>query len=77
VADRPGVLADIAAVLGRLQISIAAFIQQEVDAARQSAEIVIVTHRAREADMRAAIVEFEGLPSVLELAALVRIEDGN
>lgn len=76
VADRPGVLADIAAVLARLQISIAAFIQQEVDAARQSAEIVIVTHRAREADIRAALAEFVGLPSVLELATLLRIEDG-
>lgn len=76
VADRPGVLADIAAVLARLRISIAAFIQQEVDAARQSAEIVIVTHRAREADVRAAINEFAKLTSVLELAALLRIEDG-
>ncbi|HEV7215631.1 MAG TPA: ACT domain-containing protein, partial [Chloroflexota bacterium] len=75
VADQPGVLADIAAVLARLHISIAAFIQQEVDAARQSAEIVIVTHRAREADVRAAIQEFAVLTSVLELAALLRIED--
>lgn len=77
VADRPGVLAEIAAVLARRQISIAAFIQQEVDAARQSAEIVIVTHRSREADMRAAIAEFGSLTSVLELAALLRIEDGS
>jgi homoserine dehydrogenase len=71
------VLADIAAVLGRLQISIAAFIQQEVDAARRSAEIVIVTHRAHEAAIRSALDEFAGLPSVLEVAALLRIEDGN
>jgi homoserine dehydrogenase len=77
VADRPGVLADIAAVLGRLQISIAAFIQQEVDAARRSAEIVIVTHRAREAAIRSALDEFAGLSSVLEVAALLRIEDGS
>jgi homoserine dehydrogenase len=77
VADRPGVLADIAAVLGRLQISIAAFIQQEVDAARRSAEIVIVTHRAHEAAIRSALDEFAGLTSVLEVAALLRIEDGS
>lgn len=76
VADRSGVLADIAAVLARLDISIAAFIQQEVDAARQSAEIVIVTHRAREASIRAAVEAFDRLPSVLEFAALLRIEDG-
>lgn len=77
VLDQPGVLADIAAILGRLDISIAAFIQQEVDEARRSAEIVVVTHRAREAAVQAASVAFAELPSVLELAALLRIDDGS
>jgi len=76
VLDQPGVLAEIAAVLGKLGISIAAVNQQEVDEARKSAEIVIVTHRARESAMLAAVAAFRDLPSVLELASLIRIEDG-
>lgn len=77
VLDQPGVLADIAAILGRKSISIAAFIQQEVDAARRSAEIVIVTHKAQEAAVQAAAAAFQDLPSVLEVATLLRIEDGS
>ena len=48
VADRPGVLARIAAVLGDNQISIATFIQKEANEADQTAEIVIMTHEAQE-----------------------------
>ena len=43
VADRPGVLAQIAMVLGDLRISIASVIQKETDEVAQRAEIVLMT----------------------------------
>ena len=75
VADQPGVLAKIAQVFGDHHISIASCIQKESDEAAASAELVIVTHRAREADMQAALSEFRSLAIVRELANMLRIED--
>jgi homoserine dehydrogenase len=75
VADQPGVLAKIAQVFGDHQISIASCIQKESDEAAAAAELVIVTHRAREADMQAALAEFRSLEIVRELANMLRIED--
>ena len=75
VADRPGVLAKIAQVFGDHRISIASCIQKESDEAAAAAELVIVTHRAREADMQAALAEFRSLEIVRELANMLRIED--
>ena len=75
VADRPGVLAKIAQVFGDHRISIASCIQKESDSEAGAAELVIVTHRAREADMQAALAEFRSLDIVRELANMLRIED--
>ncbi|MBI4308411.1 MAG: homoserine dehydrogenase [Chloroflexi bacterium] len=74
VPDRPGVLAQIARVLGDRQISIASVIQKEADAATQSAELVIMTHPARESAMRVALRELEHLPAVTEISNFVRVE---
>ena len=49
VAERPGVFAQILKVLGDLDISIASAIQKETDDAARRAEIVLMTHRAKEA----------------------------
>ena len=75
VLDRPGVLAEVAAILGRRGISIAAVAQKEADEAQGSAEIVIVTHKALEESVQASIAELRGSPVVLEVGALIRIED--
>jgi homoserine dehydrogenase len=74
VADQPGVLAQIAHTFGVHQISIASCIQKETDLAAGSAELVIVTHPAREADMQAALAELQSLPVLRELANVIRIE---
>jgi homoserine dehydrogenase len=74
VTDRPGVLAQIAGSFGDHQISIASCIQKEVDPAAGSAELVIVTHPAREADMQAALAALDALSVVREQAAMIRIE---
>jgi len=74
VADQPGVLAKIAQVFGDHNISIASCIQKETDESASSAELVIVTHPAREADMQAALTSFRSLDVLRDLANMIRIE---
>ena len=75
VADRPGVFAQIATALGDLSISIASVIQKEADEAAQRAEIVLMTHRAKEAAIQEALRLLEGLDVVNEVGNLVRVEE--
>jgi homoserine dehydrogenase len=74
-ADQPGVLAKIATVFGNNAISIASAIQPESDDVTQTAEIVIMTHPARERDMQKGLRELEGLDVVKEVANFIRVED--
>ena len=74
IADRPGVLAQIAKILGDRSISIASVIQKEADDATQSAEIVIMTHPARERSMQQSLSDMENLPAVKEVGNLIRVE---
>ncbi|MBI4201146.1 MAG: homoserine dehydrogenase, partial [Chloroflexi bacterium] len=74
LADRAGVLAQIARVLGDLNISIASVIQKNADAATQAAEIVLMTHPSNEAHMRQAVRQIEALPVVKAVSNLIRVE---
>jgi len=75
VPDRPGVLSKICGVLGdRHGISISDIIQKETSQDDQTAEIVIMTHTAREAAMRAALLELEELPVVSAIGNFIRVE---
>ncbi|MEW6142644.1 MAG: homoserine dehydrogenase [Chloroflexota bacterium] len=74
VNDAPGVLARISKVLGDHMISISSVIQKETDAAKQTAEIVITTHPAREQAMQEALKETRRLEVVKEISNFVRIE---
>lgn len=76
VVDRPGVLAQIARVLGDSEISIASVIQKEADEAAQTAELVIMTHQAQEAAMQRALELLRGLAVVREIGTFLRVEDG-
>ncbi len=75
-ADRPGVLSTIAGILGKFEISIASVHQKgrKIDGA---VPIVMLTHRAREADVNQALAEINGLEAVSETPVLIRIEDEN
>ena len=75
VADQPGVLAQIAKILGDSSISIASVIQKEADMATQTATIVIMTHPAREEFMQRALAEMKKLPAVMEICNLIRVEE--
>jgi homoserine dehydrogenase len=71
--DQAGVLAHIAGVLGQFNISIAAMSQPE----RQiggAVPIVIVTHEAREADVRGALAQIDTSPMIRDVSRFVRIE---
>jgi len=74
VADRPGVLAQIAKVLGDHSISIASVIQKEADVSAQTAEIVIMTHPSRELAIQKALQEMERLAVVKEIGNFIRVE---
>jgi homoserine dehydrogenase len=75
IADRPGVLAQIAKTLGDRSISIASVIQKETDVAMQTAMIVIMTHTAREESMQSALADMKKLPAVTEISNLIRVEE--
>lgn len=74
VADRPGVLAQISKILGDHFISISSVIQKETDPSTQIAEIVIMTHPAKERAVQQALKETEHLPVVKEISNFVRVE---
>jgi len=74
VKDEPGVLARIATTLAARHISIAAVQQREHLVEGDPVSLVIVTHAAREADLREAIREIDRSPSTLTPTRLVRIE---
>jgi homoserine dehydrogenase len=75
VADRPGVLAQIASILGKNDISIATVLQKEADAATQTAEIVITTHEAQEKAVQDALTAVAALDVVAQIGSFIRIEE--
>jgi len=75
VADRPGVLAGIARCFGDNAVSIASVIQKETDEAAQTAELVVMTHGAREAAVQTSIAQIQGLEQVRQVGNLLRVED--
>jgi homoserine dehydrogenase len=75
IADKPGGLAQISKVLGDSQISIASAIQKNADIEVQAAEIVLMTHPAKESAMQQAMKELDNLAVVNEISNLIRVED--
>ena len=75
VADRPGVLAQIATRFGEAQISIASVIQKETHFDAQTAELVMMTHEAREASMQSALAAVAELAVVQEIGNFLRVEE--
>ena len=73
-ADQPGVLAQVSKVLGDHRISISSVIQKAVDPVAQTAEIVIMTHPAKEAEMQRALAKLERMDSVKEIGNFIRVE---
>jgi len=71
VADRPGVLADIARILADCRISIDALFQREPAEGENQADVIMLTHEALERDVNTALQRIEALETVL--APVIRI----
>ncbi|WP_242394406.1 homoserine dehydrogenase [Anaeromyxobacter oryzisoli] len=74
VKDAPGVLARIASRLADHHISIAAVQQREQNDQGKPVPLVIVTHAAREKDLRTAIADIDHDSTILAPTRLIRIE---
>ncbi len=72
VFDRPGVLARVAKALGDQGVSLTSVLQKLTQG--DQAELVLITHRAREQDVQAAVAELRQLTVVTEVLNLIRIE---
>jgi homoserine dehydrogenase len=73
--DRPGVLSRVAGILGDNDISIANVIQKG-RGTREAVPVVMLTHEARERDMRTALAAIDALPDVANPTTMIRVEGG-
>ena len=74
VVDCPGVLSKISGILGKNNISIHSVIQKG-RRIKGVVPIFLLTHEAREADVRKALKEIDRLPITNDKTMLIRIED--
>jgi len=72
--DRPGVLAQVAGILGQHRISLVSVLQKG-RAERAAVPVVMMTHEARERDMRAALAAIDRLPDVPARSTMLRVEN--
>jgi homoserine dehydrogenase len=72
--DRPGTLAQVAGHLGQHGISIVSVLQKTRAEPHEAVPIVMMTHEARERDMRAALTAIDKLPVVASPTAMIRVE---
>ncbi|MFA5664013.1 homoserine dehydrogenase [Castellaniella sp.] len=75
VDDRPGVLADLARVLASMGISVGSMFQQPHG--EHQADIIFLTHEAREGDVDHALETIGGLPFVHSGVIRLRVENIN
>jgi len=71
--DRPGVIAAIGTVFGNHEVSLESVLQKQ--GTGQMAEIVWITQRTPEGNLRAALQEIEALPVVRRIASWIRVEE--
>jgi len=77
VEDRPGVLADIAGVLGKNKISISSVIQHEPDKEAEESKVplVIMTHLAASGALQSALSAFDKLQCVRDDCVTMQVLD--
>jgi homoserine dehydrogenase len=77
VSDKPGVMAEVASILGNSGISIEAILQKEPPAGVDQASIILLTHVVQERQMNAAIGQIEALDSIHGDIMRIRLEHLN
>ncbi|MGF1612620.1 MAG: homoserine dehydrogenase [Gammaproteobacteria bacterium] len=75
--DRPGVLADVARILGDRGISIEAVVQKEPEADEGWVPLIMLTHRVREGHMMAALEAIAALEGIQGQVIRIRVEQLN
>ncbi len=70
MADRPGVLAAIATVFGEHGVSIRSMQQKGIG---DDARLIFVTHKAREADLRATVLALRDVDAVHQVGSVLRV----
>jgi homoserine dehydrogenase len=75
VVDRPGVIADVTAILRDMGVSLESMLQRGRSPG-EAVPVVLVTHETKESAMRAALDRIGALPTVMEEPTLIRIEAG-
>ena len=73
--DRPGVLADVTRICADLSISIDAIFQKEAGEGEEQVDVVILTHRAQEKNINAAIRRIEALATIPSPVVRIRLEE--
>jgi homoserine dehydrogenase len=73
VEDRPGVLAEIGAILGRNEISMSSVIQKDPHC-EDSVPLVLLTHKALEANLQSALSEISDLDCTSQPNVCIRVE---
>ena len=73
--DRPGVLAQIGTVLADQKISISSFIQKGSDQVSGTAELIIMTHFAKEEKLQQAVSNISALGSIESVGNVIRVMD--
>ncbi len=74
VLDKPGVMAQIAGILGNHAISISSVYQHDRDEGAK-VPIVVMTHQAKERDVQQSLKAINDLETVVEDAVLIRVEE--
>jgi len=72
--DQPAVLAQVAGILGRHEISIASVIQKTHQRAGV-VPVVMMTHEAQEGNMQKALAEIDALPVIAAPTLMIRVEE--
>ncbi len=72
VRDQPGVLAEIAGIFGRHNVSLDSVMQKL--RGNDHATIIFITHEAHEKWIHAALEEMRNCPSVISIESLIRVE---
>jgi homoserine dehydrogenase len=74
VEDRPGVIAQIAGILGELQIGISSILQPESDEEGANVALVMMIHTASNSQMRNAVERIDALSCVKRPPRMIRVE---
>lgn len=74
VKDKPGVLGRIASEFGKSQVSLSSVIQK--GRKTPTVSLVFITHKSKEGNVKSAIDNILSIEQVVEIANLIRVENG-